>query len=204
MPYSWIIRLLAVNEFSTPGPGGLYDQMIGRPGARKRTGDVYLDAFAIQNEAAWVGYGFVYLFGAFVVLFGVYTLGLHYRRLGVTRPVVNRTKTKRTIYKRATAAATGSGRLVAVAVGDEGDVDEDEVEEGRADAALTVLRGLSVQPPRVDLVLSSLGYTVPIKGKEDKVLLHDVNGVFRPGTMTALMGSSGAGESHVVSILRRV
>ncbi len=81
---------------------------------------------------------------------------------------------------------------------EDGDEDEDEAEESRADAALSVLRNLSIQPPRVDIVLRSLGYSVPIKGqKEPKILLTDVNAIFRPGTMTALMGSSGAGMAFV-------
>jgi ABC-type multidrug transport system ATPase subunit len=38
-----------------------------------------------------------------------------------------------------------------------------------------------------------LNYTVPIPGGTRK-LLHDVNGYVKPGTLTALMGASGAGE----------
>jgi hypothetical protein len=86
---------------------------------------------------------------------------------------------------------------------EDGDEDEEEAEEGRAEAALSVLRNLSIQPPRIDIVLRSLGYSVPIKGqKEPKILLTDVNGIFRPGTMTALMGSSGAGNVWCVYACR--
>lgn len=38
-----------------------------------------------------------------------------------------------------------------------------------------------------------LNYTVPIPGGTRR-LLHDVNGYVKPGTLTALMGASGAGE----------
>jgi ABC-type multidrug transport system ATPase subunit len=39
-----------------------------------------------------------------------------------------------------------------------------------------------------------LNYTVPVPGGTRR-LLHDVNGYVKPGTLTALMGASGAGES---------
>ena len=69
MPYSWIIRLLAVNEYATAGPNGRYNKMLGAPGNQKRLGVVYLEAFAMQSETYWVGYGFVYICGVFVILF---------------------------------------------------------------------------------------------------------------------------------------
>ncbi len=192
MPYSWIIRLLAVNEFTTTGPDGRYDVMIGPPQAHKRMGVVYLEAFAIQSDSAWIGYGFMYMVGVFLAMFVVYTAGLHYRRLGASRPVVSKKPARPTLFKVKARAATSSKRLV-VSNSEVEDENEEEAEEGRAEAALSVLRGLSVQPPQIDLMLRSLGYRVPIKGQEDKILLHGIDAVFKPRTMTALMGSSGAG-----------
>ncbi|KAJ1767965.1 ATP-binding cassette transporter snq2 [Coemansia sp. RSA 1813] len=43
-------------------------------------------------------------------------------------------------------------------------------------------------------------YTVPVKGG-DRQLLHGVSGYIRPGTMTALMGSSGAGKTTLLDAL---
>ncbi|KIM88774.1 hypothetical protein PILCRDRAFT_813749 [Piloderma croceum F 1598] len=45
-----------------------------------------------------------------------------------------------------------------------------------------------------------LNYTVPIPGGTRR-LLHDVNGYVKPGTLTALMGASGAGKTTCLDVL---
>jgi hypothetical protein len=105
-PYSWIIRLLAVNEYATAGPQGRYDQMLGPPGYEKRLGIIYLEAFAMQSETFWVGYGFIYICGVFAILFVIYTLGMHYLRLGNVRPMISKKATKRTLFKGFNSSAS--------------------------------------------------------------------------------------------------
>ncbi|KAI9501140.1 ABC-2 type transporter-domain-containing protein [Coemansia spiralis] len=46
----------------------------------------------------------------------------------------------------------------------------------------------------------NVNYTVPVKGGE-RQLLHDITGYIKPGTMTALMGSSGAGKTTLLDSL---
>ncbi|KAJ2706146.1 ATP-binding cassette transporter snq2, partial [Coemansia spiralis] len=45
-----------------------------------------------------------------------------------------------------------------------------------------------------------VNYTVPVKGGE-RQLLDDISGYIKPGTMTALMGSSGAGKTTLLDAL---
>ncbi|KAJ1731752.1 ATP-binding cassette transporter snq2, partial [Coemansia biformis] len=45
-----------------------------------------------------------------------------------------------------------------------------------------------------------IDYTVPVKGGH-RQLLHDISGFIKPGTMTALMGSSGAGKTTLLDSL---
>jgi ABC-type glutathione transport system ATPase component len=45
-----------------------------------------------------------------------------------------------------------------------------------------------------------LNYHVPVPGGTLR-LLHDVNGYVKPGTLTALMGASGAGECFASALL---
>ncbi|KAG2233508.1 hypothetical protein INT48_003379 [Thamnidium elegans] len=47
-----------------------------------------------------------------------------------------------------------------------------------------------------------INYTVPIKGGSIQ-LLNDINGIVKPGHLTALMGSSGAGKTTLLDVLAR-
>ncbi|KAI9487865.1 MAG: ABC-2 type transporter-domain-containing protein [Benjaminiella poitrasii] len=47
-----------------------------------------------------------------------------------------------------------------------------------------------------------VNYTVPIKGGSIQ-LLNDINGIVKPGHLTALMGSSGAGKTTLLDVLAR-
>ncbi|KAI8340374.1 ABC-2 type transporter-domain-containing protein [Choanephora cucurbitarum] len=48
----------------------------------------------------------------------------------------------------------------------------------------------------------NVNYTVPIKGGELQ-LLNNINGIVKPGHLTALMGSSGAGKTTLLDVLAR-
>lgn len=60
----------------------------------------------------------------------------------------------------------------------------------------------------LELVFRDLEYTVPLAkkhqkaaGATEKKILDEVSGVFRPGRLTAVMGSSGAGKTTLLSVL---
>lgn len=48
----------------------------------------------------------------------------------------------------------------------------------------------------------NLNYTVPVPGGELR-LLHDVFGYVKPGTLTALMGASGAGKPALLIFVKQ-
>eukprot|EP00965_Chrysotila_dentata_P214441 6188184-Pleurochrysis_carterae.AAC.6 len=54
--------------------------------------------------------------------------------------------------------------------------------------------------PRVELKCNALGFSVPAKG-EQKRILHGVSCVFKPGELSALMGPSGSGKTTLLSTL---
>lgn len=56
----------------------------------------------------------------------------------------------------------------------------------------------------VDLAWRNIHYSVPVTvdgEKKDKVLLNAINGFAKAGTLTALMGSSGAGKTTLMDVL---
>ncbi|KAI0095244.1 ABC-2 type transporter-domain-containing protein [Irpex rosettiformis] len=55
-------------------------------------------------------------------------------------------------------------------------------------------------PHRRTFTWEAINYTVPVPGGERR-LLHDVYGYVKPGTLTALMGSSGAGKTTCLDVL---
>ncbi|KAL7421564.1 ATP-binding cassette transporter snq2 [Cryptotrichosporon argae] len=60
------------------------------------------------------------------------------------------------------------------------------------------LSGLSMKP--IPFTWENLTYTVPVPGGQ-KQLLNNVFGYVKPGTLTALMGSSGAGKTTLLDVL---
>lgn len=71
------------------------------------------------------------------------------------------------------------------------------------EALLTTHReehGLAFTP--VTLSVKDLWYSVTLKSGESIDLLKGIDAFFRPGTLTALMGSSGAGTSIVAAQCR--
>jgi len=197
-PFSWVLRMYAVNEFGSSGPDGRYDQPFQ---GGKRLGDVYLEAFGLQTDTYWVGYGFLYVGFVLILSFVIYTAGMHYRRLGMQRPmvVVNKKKTFR--RTRVPTVMQKASMLVA------------DPEENVFTRAMNNLMSVSTPPPAVSIALQSVRYTVKIPDLKyrgppcckppgtDRVLLDGITAVFHPGTMTALMGSSGAGKTTLMDVI---
>ncbi len=66
------------------------------------------------------------------------------------------------------------------------------VTSGAAGRSAGIVEGLSCD--EVSVAFRDVWYTVTLKNGEELDLLKGVSGYFKPGTVTALMGSSGAGR----------
>ncbi|KAF9067342.1 hypothetical protein BDP27DRAFT_1383972 [Rhodocollybia butyracea] len=63
-----------------------------------------------------------------------------------------------------------------------------------------VNKNISDRPYGKTFTWEKLNYVVPVPGGTRR-LLHDVNGYVKPGTLTALMGASGAGKTTCLDVL---
>ncbi|EKX34927.1 hypothetical protein GUITHDRAFT_48863, partial [Guillardia theta CCMP2712] len=199
VPTPWILRILTVNEFKSSGQNGRYDKLVVQPGMPAvRLGDIYLQSFSIQQEEHWIWLGFIYLSALIVLCQLLYALGLHFRRLDYERPMIVEPKKPR----------GGSGKEGAVLdtsmVSFLSQATALQVDR----AALELLASVSPQPPAVSLALKDLGYSVRVPAPPDagvkwteKSLINNVNALFKPGTITALMGSSGAGKTTLMDVI---
>ncbi|KAG7376894.1 hypothetical protein PHYPSEUDO_012566 [Phytophthora pseudosyringae] len=84
--------------------------------------------------------------------------------------------------------------------------DEDEIRKKRDDSHAESCRLLLPEAPRVTLGWRNLALRVPVRvasgrAASEKVILHDANGVAKPGELLAILGPSGAGKSSLLDCL---
>jgi hypothetical protein len=172
LPFSWYMRAMAIGEFSSSD----YDARM--PDGQRR-GDLFLQMFSFKTQRYWIWYGMLLLAGWTALWFIVQTAVLTYKR----RPAFFTTRKDTAEASDAAASST----TVAVAM------------------ASSVTDHKDLQSAPVVLSFTDVHYYVadpahPKSGRELH-LLDAVFGVFRPKTMTALMGSSGAGKTTLMDVL---
>lgn len=168
-PLSWVIRSLAINEFKHSS----FDAPAGSPAGTPRPGDLYLLAFDMKTDAAYVWYGLMYLLFFFVLVSVLSFLVL-------------------TNIEHISVQAASNSDLDADAE-DFGDALAVNVRPGRK-------KQLDFTP--TTLTFSNVSYSVPIKGERSELsLLAGVSGFAEPSKLIALMGESGAGKTTLMDVL---
>ncbi|KAK3287471.1 hypothetical protein CYMTET_5016 [Cymbomonas tetramitiformis] len=176
LPSAWTMRALAINEYSAT----IYDEMvtIDGSGATQRQGDYFLEMYQFRTEEYWI-------WATFAVL-----LAWLCAALGVSRWALT--------VCEAVESFASSGN-------------EDEAPLTKAEEVMVELPAESSQGasspldiPPVTISFLEIDYFVTIGKKannQEMQLLSKVSGFFCPGTMTALMGSSGAGKTTLMDVL---
>ncbi|KAF0704962.1 hypothetical protein As57867_007168, partial [Aphanomyces stellatus] len=186
-PLSWTLRALAQNEFLSSST--LYDTLIemNGSGSELRLGHVALNAYGISTNDDYLWASVVFLAALAVPL------------LGFTTYLIKTIRHRPPFSTDASSPANeGSDDYTATA-------EKDHQDNGSV--ALCVAKGghqglnsLAFTP--VTLSFSSLYYTIQVdKDKTTRQLLKGVHGCFEPGTLTALMGSTGAGKTTLMDVL---
>jgi len=199
-PISWGVRAIAVIQYRSDTfdvceyDGINYCEQFGM-----MAGEYYLNIFEIPSSKSWIALGIVYLVAALVLFMGFAVLALEYCRYespegavalsndsedGVTTAMTKGPESY-ALLETPTNGSRSTGGSAAVIV---------DVIDARPVASNFV---------PVTLAFQDLWYSVPSPAnpKESIDLLKGVSGFARPGTLTALMGSSGAGKTTLMDVI---
>ncbi|KAG6610947.1 ABC transporter G family member 31 [Phytophthora cinnamomi] len=191
-PMAWGFRALAVNQYRSPTfDVCTYEDVDYCAQFGKTMGEYYLSVYSIPSQKEWVVLGIVYLIGLILVFTALSYLALEYKR-----------------YE-------GDFRVIRSAVTSDEDADHYQLattpkESSRSTPSASSGRAVSIEIPGfpnafvpVTVAFKDLWYSVPNPSNptESIDLLKGISGVARPGTITALMGSSGAGKTTLLDVI---
>lgn len=203
-PFSWFLRSMAINEYDADR----YDEPFpNRPYEGIRTGDAYMREWGIDPTFAYKWAGVGYIWGITLLMLGLAMVVLQLVRYPVS------TGTKRSPDEE--AGHSTDTRLVIPAMAPSSAVAGDSHPATRSEAGLTANTAVTVARMKsvrsgsaasvlpfepIDLAWKGITYTVTVKQSDGKkvsrTLLHAIDGFSLAGSLTALMGSSGAGQTH--------
>ncbi|ETI41682.1 hypothetical protein F443_13100, partial [Phytophthora nicotianae P1569] len=185
-PITWSLKALAVNQYrSDPMDVCVYEGVDYCATYGLKMGEYYLGLFGMDTEKEWVAYGIIYTATMYVVFMLLSYLALEFIRYEVPENVdVSEKTVEDESYTRLETptnknAANGTDGYV---------VDIDNREK-------------NFTP--VTVAFQDLWYSVPDphNPKESLDLLKGINGFAVPGSITALMGSSGAGKTTLMDVI---
>ncbi|GMF28078.1 unnamed protein product [Phytophthora fragariaefolia] len=187
-PVAWCVRSLAVSQYSdsrfdTCIYGDVdYCEIYGMT-----MGKYSLSLFEVPPETYWIWYGLVYMVCTYVFFMSLSVFFLEYRRFEGPEHVFldDEEKNNAEVIDGYSLAKTPRGKHKVTPV------------------------VIDVEPPReknftpVSIAFRDLWYTVPDPSKPKGTidLLKGVSGYALPGTITSLMGSSGAGKTTLMDVI---
>uniref|UniRef100_H3GLW5 ABC transporter domain-containing protein n=1 Tax=Phytophthora ramorum TaxID=164328 RepID=H3GLW5_PHYRM len=181
-PMSWSVKALSINQYRSSGMDVcVYDGVDYCTSYGMTMGEYYLDLFGIDTEKSWVTYGIIYSAAIYVVFMFLSYLGLEYLRYETPENVdVSDKPIEDESYTRIETPKNTGDCVVELPTGD---------------------HEQNFVP--VTMAFEDLHYFVPNPNnpKDSLELLKGINGFAMPGSITALMGSSGAGKTTLMDVI---
>ncbi|KAH7290028.1 hypothetical protein KP509_30G029300 [Ceratopteris richardii] len=207
-PLMYANNALAVNEFSSPR----WNLELNGSNASVRIGQALMETHGLFTDAHWYAIGLGALAG-FTFLFNLlYTLVLTYlnffnRPQSLITDLILRERLrnkKGSIYTSAMETCPSLNREIRVIK--DGDVGNQQAwPDCSCRTTNPVIEGMSLPFQPLCLTFRDINYYIdmPTQGTRGNrlQLLSNVNGVFKPRVLTALMGISGAGKTTLLDVL---
>ncbi|CAK4323708.1 unnamed protein product [Aphanomyces euteiches] len=193
-PISWGIRALSINQYMTSAfQVCTYDgvEYCERSGGKKM-GQVVLEQYGMPTDTAWIWYCLMYMAVLYVIFVSMSFVALEY-------------------FRHEGSHGAHDAHVPASSTDDDESSDDKSTAYEKAPATPPHVQGgavsIDVTPAQsfipVTLAFRDLHYFVPnpTKGEPDLELIKGVSGYALPGTVTALMGSSGAGKTTLMDVI---
>eukprot|EP00644_Phytophthora_capsici_P014687 jgi/Phyca11/11692/fgenesh1_pm.PHYCAscaffold_78_\ len=185
-PIAWCVRALAVNQYSDSAfDKCVYGDVNFCESFNQTVGDYSLSTFEVPSEKYWLWYGIVFMAAAYIFFMFLSYLALEYHRYESPENVTLDSDSK-------DHGSDGYGLMKTP----RGSPTDD-------DTVVSVLPAREKHFVPVTVAFKDLWYTVPDPTNPNDTidLLKGISGYALPGTITALMGSSGAGKTTLMDVI---
>ncbi|CAI5729553.1 unnamed protein product [Hyaloperonospora brassicae] len=185
-PMAWGVRALAVNQYTDSSfETCIYDGVDYCATYNKTMGKYSLETFEVPSDKFWLWYGMAFMAVTYVLCMILSYISLEYHRFESPENVALDTEAQTNVADEYGLVQTPRGF------------------EERGEALVSVAPGGEKQFIPITIAFKDLRYSVPDpanpKGTID--LLKGITGYASPGTITALMGSSGAGKTTLMDVI---
>jgi len=195
-PMAWALKAMAINQYrSSDFDVCVYDGVDYCTEYNGQTmGEYYLNLFDFDTEKEWVAYGIIYLLAIYVVFMFLSYLAMEYVRYETPDNVDVSVKPIEDENSYVTNEAPKNNSYVL-----------NETPKGRKSDVVLELPGDASEKNFVPVTVAfqDLHYFVPDpkNPKQELELLKGIDGYAVPGSITALMGSTGAGKTTLMDVI---